>query len=127
MVLCFALLASADDKSAATEVPLVDFERHVAPLFGDSAATRPHVTVRLRRQRRAAPARSGIRQMDYLGLNDTINKSNAEASLLLQKPSGQETHEGTEIHAELWKDATIRRDQPARGLAARFWESHTDG
>jgi len=34
VVLCFALWAPADDGSAAPDVSVVDFERHVAPLLG---------------------------------------------------------------------------------------------
>jgi len=112
MVLCFVLMASADDKSAATDVPLVDFERHVAPLFGrlgcNSAACHGAF----------GGGKGGLQlslfgysaKMDYLGLNDRINKSNAEASLLLQKPSGQETHEGGQIFTPNSKEyETIRR------------------
>ena len=112
MIFSFALLASADDKSAATEVPIVDFERHVAPLFGrlgcNSAACHGAF----------GGGRGGLQlslfgysaKMDYLGLNDRIDKSNAESSLLLQKPSGQEEHEGGQRfkpHSQEYE--TIRR------------------
>ena len=101
MVLSFdADQASADDKkkkrSAGMEIPRVDFERHVAPLFGrlgcNSAACHGAF----------GGGRGGLQlslfgfsaKRDYLSLDGRIDKSNVEASLLLRKPSGQEQHEG---------------------------------
>jgi len=112
IVLCCTRGASADDKPAAADASVVDFERHVAPLLGrlgcNSAACHGAF----------GGGRGGLQlslfgysaKIDYQGCRERVNISHAEASLLLEKPSGQETHEGGQRFAPNSREyETIRR------------------
>ncbi|MEM9657535.1 MAG: DUF1549 domain-containing protein, partial [Planctomycetota bacterium] len=84
-----------DQPAAGSRLP-VDFERHVAPLFGrlgcNSAACHGAF----------GGGRGGMQlslfgyspEVDYRAIEDRIDPTDAELSLLLLKPSGLEPHEG---------------------------------
>ncbi|MCG8652361.1 MAG: DUF1549 and DUF1553 domain-containing protein, partial [Pirellulales bacterium] len=86
----------AEDNPAAASKQAVDFERHIAPLFGrlgcSSAACHGAF----------GGGKGGLQlslfgysaKMDYRAVEDRIDRSAPESSLLLLKPSGLENHEG---------------------------------
>ena len=86
----------ADERAHTSSCHAVDFERHIAPLFGrlgcNSAACHGAF----------GGGKGGLQlslfghsaKMDYRGVNDRIDPSDPESSLLLLKPAGREEHEG---------------------------------
>lgn len=97
-----ALIVGLASDGVAEESPrnpprhAIDFERHIAPLFGrlgcNSAACHGAF----------GGGKGGLQlslfghsaKMDYRGVNDRIDRADPESSLLLLKPSGREEHEG---------------------------------
>ena len=89
-----SLCLAEDNPAAALEA--VDFERHIAPLFGrlgcNSAACHGAF----------GGGKGGLQLslfgystgMDYRAIEDRIDRTDVNSSLLLLKPSGQEEHEG---------------------------------
>ena len=87
---------SAQRAPEAASNDVVDFERHIAPLIGrlgcNSAACHGAF----------GGGKGGFQlslfghsaKMDFLALDDRIDRSDAGSSLLLLKPSGEEDHEG---------------------------------
>jgi hypothetical protein len=121
-VFCCLSIGLAEDSPSAQQKMDVDFERHIAPLFGrlgcNSAACHGAF----------GGGKGGLQlslfgysaKMDYLGVDDRIDKSDAEASLLLLKPSGREEHEGgVRFEPKSNEYLTIRRwiEQGARWQA----------
>ncbi len=97
IVVCFATNVFADEKAeTSTTKHAVDFERHIAPLFGrlgcNSAACHGAF----------GGGKGGLQlslfghsaKMDFRAVEDRIDRSDPESSLLLLKPSGREEHEG---------------------------------
>ncbi len=96
LVCCISPQVSAEDRTNSAVDSPVDFERHIAPLFGrlgcNTAACHGAF----------GGGKGGLQlslfgyspKMDYQGLGVRIIKSNAETSLLLRKPGGQEEHAG---------------------------------
>ena len=94
LVACLATTLFADD--TANPKQIVDFERHIAPLFGrlgcNSAACHGAF----------GGGKGGLQlslfghssKMDFQELKDRIDLSTPESSLLLLKPSGREQHVG---------------------------------
>lgn len=86
----------AENKPDPAPKQAVDFERHIAPLFGrlgcNSAACHGAF----------GGGKGGLQlslfghsaEMDYSALDDRIDRSDPESSLLMLKPSGREEHEG---------------------------------
>jgi hypothetical protein len=114
-----ALGSHAADEPVVIPRSTVDFERHVAPLFGRLGcnAAACHGAF--------GGGRGGLQlslfgyspKMDYRAVEDRSDRSDAEASLLLLKPSGLEPHEGgvrLNLNSESYR--TIRRwiEQRAR-------------
>ena len=116
---CAALGSHAADEPVVVPQSTVDFERHVAPLFGRLGcnAAACHGAF--------GGGRGGLQlslfgyspKMDYRAVEDRIDRSDAEASLLLLKPSGLEPHEGgVRLNLDSESYRTIRRwiEQGAR-------------
>jgi hypothetical protein len=93
---CNPASSRADDEPAVGPQLIVDFERHVAPLFGrlgcNAAACHGAFS----------GGRGGLQlslfghspKLDYRAVVDRVDCSDPESSLLLLKPSGLEQHEG---------------------------------
>ncbi|MCA9259706.1 MAG: hypothetical protein KDA61_10925, partial [Planctomycetales bacterium] len=96
IVLCLPADGVADDQARKSRDDAIDFERQIAPLFGrlgcNTAACHGAF----------GGGKGGLQlslfgysaKMDYQAVNDRIDRSDPEASLLLRKPGGLEVHGG---------------------------------
>ena len=96
MIVGLAINGIADEQAQKLPDHAVDFERHIAPLFGrlgcNSAACHGAF----------GGGKGGLQlslfghsaKMDYWSVIDRIDRSDPESSLLLLKPTGREEHEG---------------------------------
>ncbi len=98
-LVAIALALSLTSTLLAVVVPQeeqVDFERHIAPILGqlgcNSAAC--HGAFNGGKGGLQLSLFGHSAEMDFEALKDRINQESSELSLLLQKPSGREEHEG---------------------------------